>query len=233
MIPGPDREGHKPASEPARPNRLKTPRPEFDEASEDDHLTDMSRITSILSAMDRDDPDAARQLLPVVYEELRRLAARQLANEKPGQTLQATALVHEAYLRLVGGDPDARWQGRGHFFATAAEAMRRILIDNARRKARPQARRGLERVDADLDRLALNDPAVDLLALDEALSRLAVESPARAELVKLRFFAGLTVPEAAEAMGISVATAERYWTFARTRLYADLNGPDDEIAGDP
>jgi RNA polymerase sigma factor (TIGR02999 family) len=193
----------------------------------------MSRITKILSAMGRDDPDAARQLLPVVYQELRRLAAKQLANEKPGQTLQATALVHEAYLRLVGGVPDRRWQGRGHFFAIAAEAMRRILIDNARRKGGPRRGGGLHRVNADLDRLALDDPKVDLLALDEALTRLAEESPARAELVKLRFFAGLTVPEAAEALGISVATAERYWTFARTRLYADLNGPEGEIARGP
>jgi RNA polymerase sigma factor (TIGR02999 family) len=188
----------------------------------------MSRITRILSAIDRNDPDAARQLLPLVYEELRRLAAKQLENEKPGQTLQATALVHEAYLRLNSNNPDRRWDSRGHFFAIAAEAMRRILIDNARRKHGPRRGGGLKRVDADLDRLALDDPGVDLLALDEALTRLAEESPARAELVKLRFFAGLTVPEAAEVLGISVATAERYWTFARTRLYADLNGPESE-----
>jgi RNA polymerase sigma factor (TIGR02999 family) len=195
-------------------------------------IAEMSRITRILSAIDRNDPDAARQLLPLVYEELRRLAAKQLANEKPGQTLQATALVHEAYLRLNGNNPDRRWDGRGHFFAVAAEAMRRILIDNARRKHGPRRGGALKRVDADLDRIALDDPGIDLLALDEALTRLAEESPARAELVKLRFFAGLTVPEAAEVLGISVATAERYWTFARTRLYADLNGPESKILRD-
>jgi RNA polymerase sigma factor (TIGR02999 family) len=187
----------------------------------------MNQLTKILSAIDRGDPLAAEQLLPFVYEELRKLAARKLADEKPGQTLQATALVHEAYLRLVPEGQELRWDGRGHFFAAAAEAMRRILIEKARSKQGPVKGGHFHRVDADLDRLATNVSDVDILALDEALNRLANDSPARAELVKLRFFAGLTVPEAAEVLGISVATAERYWTYARTRLYADLSDPDD------
>jgi len=182
----------------------------------------MSELTHILSAIDRGDPHAARQLLPVVYEELRRLAAQKLANEKAGQTLQATALVHEAYLRLVTKDQGLRWDGQGHFFAAAAEAMRRILIENARRKRGPMRGGNMQRVDADLDHLAADAVTVDILALDEALTRLAEQSPARAELVKLRFFAGLTIPEAAEVLGISVATAERYWTYSRTRLYRGM-----------
>jgi RNA polymerase sigma factor (TIGR02999 family) len=188
----------------------------------------MNQLTQILAAIDRGDPLAAGQLLPVVYDELRQLAARKLADERPGQTLQATALVHEAYLRLVPEGRETRWDGRGHFFAAAAEAMRRILIENARSKRGAKKGGRFRRLDADLDRLAVDAVTVDLLDLDEALSRLAEESPARAELVKLRFFAGLTVPEAAEVLGISVATAERYWTYARTRLYADLQG-DREV----
>jgi RNA polymerase sigma factor (TIGR02999 family) len=188
----------------------------------------MNPLTQILSAIDRGEPLASDQLLPVVYEELRQLAARKLAQEKPGQTFQATALVHEAYLRLVPEGRELRWDGRGHFFAAAAEAMRRILIENARSKRGPKKGGRLRRVDADLDRLAADAFEVDILSLDEALTRLAEESPARAELVKLRFFAGLTVAEAAEVLGISVATAERYWTYARTRLYADLSDPGDD-----
>jgi len=192
----------------------------------------MSQITRILSAIEDDDPQAAARLLPLIYDELRRVAGRLMAQEKPGQTLEPTALVHEVYLRLVGPGGDRPWQGRHHFFKAAAEAMRRMLVDNARRKRGPKRGGHLRRVDADLDRVAFDDANVDLLALDEALGRLAEESPIRAELVKLRFFAGLTVPEAAEVLGISVATAERYWTFARTRLYADLN-PGGSIEENP
>jgi RNA polymerase sigma factor (TIGR02999 family) len=183
----------------------------------------MEQITQILSAIDRGDPLATGRLLPIVYDELRKLAGRKLADERPGQTLQATALVHEAYLRLVPEGRELRWDSRGHFFAAAAEAMRRILIENARSKRGPKKGGHLRKVDANLDGLAADSLDVDILALDEALTRLAEQSPSRAELVKLRFFAGLTVPEAAEVLGISVATAERYWTYARARLFADLN----------
>jgi RNA polymerase sigma factor (TIGR02999 family) len=191
-------------------------------------LSPMSEVTRILDAIGRGEPEAAGRLLPVVYQELRRLAVQRLALERPGQTLQATALVHEAYLRLVG-DGDPRWNGRGHFFAAAAEAMRRILVENARRRKRLRHGGGRKRIDLDAA-LELHQPADagrspdDLLALDEALTRLAALNPVRAELVKLRFFAGLTTAEAAEALGISVATAERYWTFARTWLYVELSG---------
>jgi len=187
----------------------------------------MSGLTHILSNIDAGDPHAAAQLLPLVYDELRRLAAQRLVQEKPGQTLEATALVHEAYLRVVGSARGQHWDGRGHFFAAAAEAMRRILVDNARRKRRPKHGGGRQRMDADLTFIAAHDRSVDLLDLDDALTRLAEESPARAELVKLRFFAGLAVPEAAEVLGISVATAERHWTYARTWLYAELGESGD------
>jgi RNA polymerase sigma factor (TIGR02999 family) len=186
-------------------------------------LTGVSEVTRILSAIEQGDPHAASQLLPLVYDELRKLASQRLIQEKPGQTLEATALVHEAYLRLVGDQRGQHWDGRGHFFAAAAEAMRRILVDSARRKQRPKHGGGGRRVDADLDLVSAPIRSEDLLALDEALTRLAEESPARAELVKLRFFAGLTVPEAAGVLGISVATAERYWTYARTWLYAEMS----------
>jgi len=187
----------------------------------------MSDITCILSAAQRGDPRAAEELLPLVYAELRRLAAQKLALEKPGQTLDSAALVHEAYLRLVPRGPNAsheqHWDGRGHFFAAAAEAMRRILVESARRKARFKHGGGKARVDLDAAcTLADETPSVDLVALDEALSRLAAEAPAKAELVKLRFFAGLTMPEAAAALGISLSTAERHWTYARTWLYSEL-----------
>ena len=157
----------------------------------------MSDFSNILSLFDEGDPSAASQLLPLVYDELRRLAAGRLAREKPGQTLEPTALVHEAYLRLLGNDATRHWAGRKHFFAAAAESMRRILIDNARRKRGPRRGGDVRRVDVELDQIAFDDRRVDLLDLDAALDRLAVESPARAELVKLRFFAGLTVAEAA------------------------------------
>jgi RNA polymerase sigma factor (TIGR02999 family) len=192
----------------------------------------MADVTHLLSAIDRGDEYAAAQLLPLVYDELRKLAAHRLARERPGQTLDATALVHEAFVRLVGTDDAHRWDGRGHFFAAAAEAMRRILIENARRKQRPVHGGHLRRVEFDLDAVAAPLAPPELLALDEALTRLEQESPARAELVKLRFFAGLTVPEAAQALGISLATAEQYWTYARTWLYAELRH-SDEAAGAP
>jgi RNA polymerase sigma factor (TIGR02999 family) len=190
----------------------------------------MNDLTRILSALEPGDPHAAEQLLPLVYAELRTLAAQRLAGEKPGQTLEATALVHEAYLRLVGQGEGRHWDGRGHFFAAAAEAMRRILVENARRKRGPKHGGRLQRIDADLSLISARDASVDVLALDEALTRLAEESPVRAELVKLRFFAGLKVPDAAEVLGISLATAERYWTYARTRLYAELSEPRDPPA---
>jgi RNA polymerase sigma factor (TIGR02999 family) len=183
----------------------------------------MSELTRILSAIDAGDPHAAGQLLPLVYDELRKLAAGYIANEAPGQTLDATALVHEAYLRLVGPGGSRDFANRRHFFAAAAEAMRRILVESARRKRGPQHGGGRQRLEADLDAISAPGPAVDLLALDEGLTKLAREAPLRAELVKLRFFAGLTMPEAAQALGISLATAERHWTYARTWLYAELS----------
>ena len=182
----------------------------------------MSEVTRVLAAVGQGDPQAAEQLLPLVYAELRQLAAQRLARERPGQTLQPTALVHEAYLRLVDVKDPQRWEGRGHFFAAAAEAMRRILVERARRKGRLKHGRGHARVDLDSGCLVSAAPSLDLLTLDEALSRLAATEPAKAELVKLRFFAGLTMPEAAAALGISLATTERYWTFAKSWLYAEL-----------
>jgi RNA polymerase sigma factor (TIGR02999 family) len=183
----------------------------------------MNEVTRILEAIDQGEPGSADRLLPLVYEELRKLAAARLARERPGQTLQATALVHEAYLRLVAGSDAKPWNDRGHFFGAAAEAMRRILVENARRKGRGRHGGGLRRVDLDAGiSLAELPPDDNLLALDEALDRLAALDPKRAEVVKLRFFAGLTMPEVAGAMGVSLATAERYWTFARTWLFAEL-----------
>ena len=186
-------------------------------------LTDVTRI---LAAIDQGDPHASEQLLPLVYDELRRLAAQRLAEEKPGQTLEATALVHEAYLRLVDTDNAQHWNSRGHFFASAAEAMRRILVDNARRKRRPKHGGNRKRVELD-EALSVADHQVDILALDEALTQLAAEEPVKAELVKLRYFAGLSLEEAAACLGISPATAKRYWAVARAYLYAALSGPGD------
>lgn len=159
----------------------------------------MNDVTHILAAIEQGDPGAAEQLLPLVYRELRRLAARRLAHEKPGQTLQATALVHEAYLRLVGAPDDPRWDGRGHFFAAAAEAMRRILVENARRKRSGKHGGDLAHRDLDEVEIVAGGPSEDLLALDEALTRLADQDPAKAELVKLRYFAGLSIEEAARS----------------------------------
>lgn len=181
----------------------------------------MSNLTRIIQAVAEGDRHAAAQLLPLVYDELRRLAAQRLAQEKPGQTLDATALVHEAYLRLLGNGPGPHWDHRGHFFAAAAEAMRRILVDAARRKQAVRHGGGKHRVPLqDYHRITASPDG--LLALDEALTRFASEEPAKAELVKLRFFAGLSMPEAAKALGISLASAERWWAYARTWLLSEL-----------
>jgi RNA polymerase sigma factor (TIGR02999 family) len=186
----------------------------------------MSEVTRILSAIEQGDPHAAEQLLPLVYDELRRLAAHRLAQEKPGQTLQATALVHEAYLRLVDSQQVQRWDSRGHFFAAAAEAMRRILLNRARDKQRLKRGGGRGRVDLDQLEIALDSNEEQLLALDEALVVLAVEDPGAAQLVNYRFFAGLTLKDAAAALGLSQRTAERQWAYARAWLYARLRRPD-------
>jgi RNA polymerase sigma factor (TIGR02999 family) len=184
----------------------------------------MSEMTRILSALERGDPSAAVQLLPLVYDELRKLAAARLAQEKPGQTLEATALVHEAYLRLVGDGEPRHWNGRGHFFAAAAEAMRRILIDNARHKQSEKHGGSLRRLNLDqADALPAASPD-DLLALDEALERLTHQDAKAAQLVKLHCFAGLSVEQAAEALGLSRTNAYRLWTFARAWLYSQLGG---------
>jgi RNA polymerase sigma factor (TIGR02999 family) len=179
----------------------------------------MSDVTRILEQIQGGDPAAAGRLLPLIYEELRQLAAHKLAQEKPGQTLQATALVHEAYLRLVAGERAQHWDSRGHFFAAAAEAMRRILVENVRRKTSQKRGGSAERVPLDQIDIALPTPDDDLLALDEALDQLTAERQDVAELVKLRFFAGLTMDEAAEALGISPATAYRHWNYARAWLF--------------
>jgi RNA polymerase sigma factor (TIGR02999 family) len=182
----------------------------------------MNELTRILDAIRQGDAGAAAQLLPLVYDELRRLAAQRMAQEKPGQTLQPTALVHEAYLRLVGPGEERHWDSRGHFFAAAAEAMRRILVEQARRKQRVRHGGGRKRIDLDEACSVVQPPADDLLALDEALTRLAARDPVRAKVVTLHFFAGLTMPEAAHILGISLTTAERNWRFARAWLYAEL-----------
>ncbi len=182
----------------------------------------MTDFTQILSALEQGDTRAAERLLPLVYDELRRLAARRLAQEKPGQTLQATALVHEAYLRLVGGNPEHRWDGRGHFFAAAAQAMRRILVENARSKSRQKRGGGLRRVD--LADQAVPDPDEDILALDDALSRLATEDPVAAKVVELRQFTGLGHEEIAAEMGITVYLARQKWAYARAWLRDALSG---------
>jgi RNA polymerase sigma factor (TIGR02999 family) len=186
----------------------------------------MSDVTRLLDAAAAGNAHAANELLPLVYDELRKLAAARLAVEAPGQTLQATALVHEAYLRLVGGDPGQAWNGRGHFFAAAAEAMRRILVDHARRKGSSKRGGDRGRVDLDAIDMAVCDWPEDLVALDESLSRLATVDPSAAKLVQLRFFAGLPIPEAAEAIGISPRTADRLWAYARAWLFEDVRGAE-------
>jgi RNA polymerase sigma factor (TIGR02999 family) len=189
-----------------------------------------SEVTRLLSAVEQGDPHAAEQLLPLVYNELRRLAARTMAQERPGQTLEATALVHEAYVRLVGTPSEGaarEWEGRAHFFAAAAEAMRRILVEKARRRRRHKHGGGLARVDIELANLVSPMPDEDLLALDDAMTRLAAEDPVRARLVQLRFFAGLSNEQAAKVLGISGVTAKRYWRYARAWLHREVGKGDD------
>jgi len=195
----------------------------------------MSDVTPILSAIEQGDPSAAEQLLPLVYDELRKLAAQQLAQEKPGQTLQATALVHEAYLRLVPSAPTSgvevrqpQWNSRGHFFAAAAEAMRRILVGTARRKGRAKHGGGRQRVDLNAVQVALDMPAEHLLTLDEALTQLAARDAQAARLVDLHCFAGLSIEQAAEMLGISARTAYRDWSFAQAWLYRAIRGAEVE-----
>jgi RNA polymerase sigma factor (TIGR02999 family) len=186
----------------------------------------MSDVTCILSAIERGDPQATEQLLPLVYDELRRLAARRIARENPGQTLDATALVHEAYIRLVNVEQELKWDSRGHFFAAAAEAMRRILVERARRKLAVK-HGGLQRRRAlDENALADNGQPVDLLLLDEALDELEQREPQAAQLVKLRYFAGLSHQQAAETLGISRRVADRLWTLGRTWLFRRMMAPD-------
>jgi RNA polymerase sigma factor (TIGR02999 family) len=182
----------------------------------------MSDVTRILAQIESGDPSAAEQLLPLVYDELQKLAAAKLAQEKPGQTLQATALVHDAYIRLVDVEKVQHWDGRGHFFAAAAEAMRRILLNRARDRQRLKRGGGAQRIDLDQIEVALDTRDEDMLALDEALEALAVEDAACADLVKLRFFAGLSLREAAESLGIPRRTADRHWAYARAWLCARL-----------
>ena len=192
----------------------------------------MGKISRVVSAIERGDPAAAEQLLPLVYDELRRLAAARLAGEAPGQTLDATALVHEAYLRLVGPADERRWNDRGHFFAAAAEAMRRILVDAARRKRRPKHGGGRRRLPLEPLDLPADDRADDLIALNDALDDLARREPAKAELVKLRYFAGLSLEEAASCLGISSVTAKRYLAVARAWLFAALSNAEPTGRGE-
>jgi RNA polymerase sigma factor (TIGR02999 family) len=187
-------------------------------------LSFMSELTRILSAIEQGDPHAAEQLLPLVYDELRQLAAQRLAHEQPGQTLQATALVHEAYLRLVDGERVQRWDSRGHFFAAAAEAMRRILIDNARRKGRVKRGGDRKRVDLDDADLASVVAPDELLLIDQAIAKLALEDAQAAQLVRLRYFAGVSVEDAAQLSGLSRTSAYEHWSYARAWLHCELYG---------
>ena len=184
----------------------------------------MSDVTRILSQIEEGDPSAAEQLLPLVYDELRRLAAAKMAQEKSGQTLQATALVHEAYIRLVDVEEAEHWNSRGHFFGAAAEAMRRILVENARRRSRVRHGGDWKRVEFEPEAFVASESVEDFLALDEALDRLAAEDPLSADLVKLRYFAGLTAPEAAKLLGISPRKADFMWSFARAWLRREMDG---------
>ena len=184
----------------------------------------MTEVTHILAAVARGEPQAASRLLPMVYDELRRLAAQKLAGEAPSQTLQPTALVHEAYLRLVGDGAGPDWDGQGHFFAAAAEAMRRILVESARRRRSLKRGGGRKRLDLDDVQPAAPERDDDLLALDEALSKFAAKDPVKAELVKLRYFGGCTGEQAARLLGISPATADRYWAYARAWLHQEIAG---------
>jgi RNA polymerase sigma factor (TIGR02999 family) len=182
----------------------------------------VSEVTKILHAVAGGDPDASSQLLPLVYDEMRKLAAQRLARETPGQTLQPTALVHEAYLRLVGEDEEQHWDSRGHFFAAAAEAMRRILVEIARQKASLKRGGDRDRLDVVDSLLAAPEPREDLVALDAALTKLAETDKQAAELVQLRYFAGLSIPEIAEILGISPRTADRLWTYAKAWLHQEI-----------
>ena len=184
----------------------------------------MNEVTQILHALAHGDPSAASQLLPLVYDELRQLAAQKLIHETAGQTLQPTALVHEAYLRLVGAEDEPHWDNRGHFFAAAAEAMRRILVENARRKGSQKRGGDRGRPDIDVSELAAPELREDLLALDDALNQLAAADPEAARLVQLRYFAGLTLAEAAQVLGVSARTADRLWAYARSWLHQALGG---------
>jgi RNA polymerase sigma factor (TIGR02999 family) len=192
----------------------------------------MSDVPRLLSALEQGDPSAAEQLLPLVYEELRRLADQRLAHEKPGQTLQPTALVHEAYLRLVRGGADRHWDGRRHFFAAAAEAMRRILVENARRRKSLKRGGGRARVDLETAEPAAPEAEPDLLALDEALTKLAQSHKVKADLTQLHYFGGLTLAEAGRVLGISAATADRYWAYARAWLHQELTRGSDVASGE-
>lgn len=187
----------------------------------------MSEVTRILSAVEQGDTHAASQLLPLVYKELRRLAAQRMAQEAPGQTLQPTGLVHEAYVRLVGGENARQWDSRGHFFAAAAEAMRRILIEAARRKGRQKRGGALKRVDLNSADLVSHSAPDELLIIDEAITKLAADDPEAAQLVKLRYFAGLSVEDAAELAGISRSTAYEHWAYARAWLHQELYGEQE------
>jgi len=182
----------------------------------------VSDVTRLLGAIEAGEPKAAEQLLPLVYDELRKLAAARMVQEKPGQTLQATALVHEAWLRLTGTEEPGAWNSRGHFFGAAAEAMRRILVDRARQKARVRHGGALERVDLERVTLATADPDETVLAVHEALEKLTLQSPQKAEIVKLHYFAGLEYPEIARVLGLSLSTVERHWAYARSWLYREL-----------
>jgi RNA polymerase sigma factor (TIGR02999 family) len=190
----------------------------------------MNEVSRILSAIGQGDPHAASQLLPLVYEELRQLAARKLGHETPGQTLQPTALVHEAYLRLVGEKEAQHWDSRGHFFAACAEAMRRILVEGARRKKRARHGGDLQRVELHEQEVPVRPPPDEILTLDEALTRLTEEDPEAARVVQLHFFAGLSIEQAAEALGVSRATAYRQWAYARAWLRCALGGEGDAPA---
>ena len=197
----------------------------------------MIAVTRILTAIEQGDPHASEQLLPLIYHELRQLAAQRLAQEQPGQTLQATALVHEAYLRLVpnsgrkSGENEPHWNSRGHFFAAAAEAMRRILIEQARRKKSLRHGGGHKHEDLEHLDIVAPEPALDILAVNDALERFEQIDPLKANLVKLRYFTGLTIPQAAEALGISSTTADRYWSYARAWLHTELSKNLTNITG--
>lgn len=191
----------------------------------DETYRSRGHVTCLIRDIQEGDATAADSLLSLVYDELRGLAAARIARERPGQTLQATALVHEAFLRLIGNS-DPGWRNRGHFFGAAAEAMRRILVEQARRKSSVRGGGGRKRQELHDSAIAVEDDTIDLIALSEALDRLTAEDPRKAELVKLRYFTGLTIAESAAAMGVSHATAERYWAYSRLKLYEWMNGPD-------